>query len=84
MSEAPEGMLAGTRAAYGGVAVYQDRATGTFRGVVSSQSSTMNYTPASSLSGPTVTHSATDAALRTSENQGLSYRFLGWLRRWLE
>ncbi|MDP1825946.1 MAG: hypothetical protein Q8L48_21965 [Archangium sp.] len=75
--------FAGTRASYGGVAVYRDKGTGAFKGVVSSQTGSMNYTPAASMPAAVVTASTLNPALTVNNNQGLAYRLMGWIRRLL-
>ncbi|MFZ5443886.1 MAG: hypothetical protein ACOZQL_28030 [Myxococcota bacterium] len=74
--------FSGTRAAYGGVAVYADP-TGAVKGLVTSQSSSMNYVTSSTM-GTTATNMGKKPALGVGENQGLAYRLLGWVRRWLK
>lgn len=75
--------FAGTRAAYGGVAVYANPSTGVINGLVTSQSSSMNYITSTAM-GTTATNAAKTPSLAVGENQGLAYRLLGWMRRWLK
>ncbi len=76
--------IAGSRAAYGGVAIYVDKSTGAFKGAVSSQTGTMNYSPASGLAAADVTASTLQPSLSAANNQGLAYRLMGWIRRQLK
>lgn len=72
--------LAGTNAAYGGVAVYLG-AGGELKGLVSSQMSTMNYQTSTSVPGDIADGSKRDPRLKVGDNQGLTYRLMAWLRR---
>jgi hypothetical protein len=70
--------LAGTDAAYGGVAVYLDG--NVFKGVVTSQMSTMNYT-STTIPADDAKASNKDSRLKVGDDQGLTYRLMAWLRR---